>query len=355
MAQAQLSLTTARQSLSDTYLKNAQSIAQANAAVSAAAATLASDKAAVPAVPAAQIAKDQQAVTSAKQALSSARLNATIAVQQAQNQVSSASLGVTSAKHGYTLKIVPTTAATIDSDKAAVASAQQALANLQASGATITSPIAGTVTAVNLVVGQSVSGSGSAASSTAATTGQIEVMDLTKLQVAGQASETDIAKLKAGQSATVTAAGIGSNTVVGSVCSIGVVGTQISGVTSYPVTVCLSGPNTGLLVGMSATAAIQTSRADNAVLVPSLAVRTTGGQQTVTVLAADGTTQTLVPVTVGITNGSQSQILTGISAGATVVESLQTSTGAGAGRTGAGAGGAGAIRGVTGIGGGFGG
>jgi HlyD family secretion protein len=351
--QAQLGLTTARQSLSDTYLKNDQSLAQARSAVSSAQSALAADQAA--SAPAAQIAKDQQAVASAQQALSSAQLNATLAVQQAQNQVASASLGVTSAEHGYALKIVPATAAQIDSDKAAVASAQQALANLQASSATIVSPISGTVTAVNLTVGQSVSGTGSSAgasssSSSSTTTGQVEVMDLAHLQIAGQASETDIAKLKLGQAATITAAATGSNTVVGQVCSVGQVGTQISGVTSFPVTVCLSGANTGLLVGMSATAAVETSRADNAVIVPSLAVRTAGGQATVTVLGPDGSTQSVVPVTVGITNGSQTQITSGLTAGTTVVETLQTSTSSSPGRGGFGAG-----RTVTGFGGGFGG
>lgn len=355
VAQAQLQLSTARQSLSDTYLQNAQSIAQAAAAVSTAKTTLASDKATLPAGDP-QITKDEQAVTSATAALASTQLKNTLAVQQAQNQVNSASLGLTSAQHGYALKIVPTTAAQLDADKASVASAQQALSNLQASGATITSPINGTVTAVNLVVGQQVSGSstGSSSSSTT-TTGQIEVMDLSKLQIAGQASETDVAKLKLNQSATATAAAIGTNTVVGTVCSVGLVGTQISGVTSFPVTVCLDGTNSGLLVGMSATAAVQTSRADNAVLVPSLAVRTVAGQPTVTVIGADGTTQTSVQVTVGITNGSQTQIVSGLASGATVVESLQSSTSTGTTRTGTGGGAGGGTRAIPAIGGGFGG
>ena len=352
VSQAQLQLATARQSLYDTNLQNRQSVAQARAAVTAAKATLAADKAAVPANPA-QVAKDEQAVTSAEQAVSAAELKATVATQQSASQVSSAGLGVTAAQHAYTLKIVPTTTAQIDADKAAVDSAQQALANLQTGGTTITSPIDGTVTAVNLVVGQQVTGtnnaSGGSSTSASTTTGQIEVMDLSKLQIAGQASETDIAKLKSGQASMISAAAIGSTTAVGQVCSVGIVGTQISGVTSYPVTVCLDGTssaNSGLLVGMSATAAVRTSRADNAVLVPSLAVRTTGGQSVVTVVGADGTTQTTVPVTTGITNGTQTQIVSGIADGTTVVEQLPTTTGTNR------AGGGGGLPRVPGVGGG---
>ena len=329
--QAELQLSTARQSLNDTYAQNALSISQSKAAITAAKATLAADKAAVPVNPA-QVAKDQAAVASAKEGLTAATLKATLSVHQAQSQVSSASLGVTVAKHGYALKIVPATAAQIAADKASVASAQQALTTLQQNGASITSPTAGTVTAVTIKVGDQVTGSsGSSGSSTGSgssttSTGQIEVMDLTKLQIAGQASETDVSKLKMGQSATITASALGTDAVVGKVCELSVVGTQISGVTSFGVTVCLDGTHAALLVGMSATAAVVTDRADNAVLVPSLAVKTVGGQQVVAVLGTDGKTQKNVPVTVGITNGSQTQILTGLSDGQTVVETLSTTT-----------------------------
>lgn len=328
--QAELQLSTARQSLNDTYAQNALSIAQAKAAVTAAKATVALDKKTLPAGDP-QLAKDQAAVTSATSALSATNLKATLSVHQAQSQVSSASLGVTTAKHNYSLKFVPTTAAQIAADKAAVASAQQSLTTLEQNGASITSPTAGTVTAVNIKVGQQVTGSssssaGSGSSSSTTTTGQIEVMDLTKLQIAGEASETDVPKLKMGQAATITASALGTDAVVGKVCALSVVGTQISGVTSFGVTVCLDGAHASLLVGMSATAAVVTSRADNAVLVPSLAVKTVGGQQVVAVLGADGKTQTNVPVQVGITNGSQTQILSGLSDGTTVVESLQTTT-----------------------------
>jgi multidrug efflux pump subunit AcrA (membrane-fusion protein) len=262
---------------------------------------------------------------------------ATLADHQAQNQVNSALLGVTAAQHAYNLKVAPATSAQITADKASVAAATSSLATLDQNGTSIVSTVAGTVTTMNLKVGQSVGGSSSSSSSSSGTsTPQIELMDLAHLQIAGQASETDIPKLKMDQAATITAAALGSDTVVGKVCSLSNVGTQISGVTSFAVTVCLDSANPALLVGMSATAAVVTDRSDNAVLVPSLAVRTVGGQQVVTVLGADGKTQTTVPVTVGITNGSQTEIMSGLASGATVVESLQstspTRNGGGGGR-----------------------
>jgi macrolide-specific efflux system membrane fusion protein len=291
---AQANLTAAQARLATdvggpTAATTAASIAQAKAAVTAAKATLAADTLAN--AGATILAEDTAAVTSAKSALSATELRA---------------------------------AAQIASDKAALASANLALTTLKQTGPDITAPIAGTVTAVNLKVGQVISGSTGSSSSSSSTTGQIEVMDLAHLQIAGEASETDIPKLKMGQAATVTATSLGTETAVGTVCALSVVGTQISGVTSFGVTVCLDGSDPALLVGMSATAAVVTDRADGAILVPSLAVKTVGGQQVVTVLGADGKTQTNVPVTVGITNGSQTQILTGLSGTETVVETLQT-------------------------------
>jgi len=324
--QATLQLSTAKTSLSDTKAQNTLNISQATDALNAAKATLAADTASLPAGDP-QLAKDQAAVDSATSALAAAKVRATQSLHQAEAQVSSATLALTTARHNYDTKVAPVSAAQIASDRASVAQAQQTLANLQATGATITAPIDGTVTAVNLKVGQQVAGSSSSsASGSSTTTGQIEVMDLIHLRIAGEASETDIARLRMDQSATITATALGSETVVGTVCELGVVGSQISGVTSFPVTVCLDGTNPALLVGMSATAAVVTDRADNAVLVPTLAVKTVGGQQVVTVLEADGTTQRNVPVTVGISNGSETQIVSGLTGGETVVESLQTTT-----------------------------
>jgi multidrug efflux pump subunit AcrA (membrane-fusion protein) len=332
VSQAKLQLKTARQSLSDTNAQNAQSIASATAAVTAANATLAADAAILPAGDP-QLAKDQAAVDSATSALSAASLKASVSVHQGQAQVDSASLGVTAAQHNYALKIAPATASQIASDQASVASAQQALTTLQQSATVITSPIQGTVTAVNVAVGQQVAAASgaSSSSSSSSTSGQIQVMDLTRLQVAGQASETDIANLKMGQAATVSATVLGSDTLVGKVCARSIVGAQISGVTSYGVTVCLDGSNPKLLIGMSVTAAVVTDRADGAVLVPSLAVKTVGGQQVVSVLGSDGKTQTNVTVQVGLTNGSQTQIVSGIADGTIVVESVQTTTTTGGG------------------------
>ena len=351
VSQANQQLANARQSLSDTEAGNAQAIDAAEASVSAAQAKLTADQQAQPPVPANQLAADSSALAQAKQSLSAAQVHAATSLHQAQQQVSSASLGVTSAQDQYDLKTAATPAAQIASDEASVAQAQSALvtAGQTAGGAEIVAPGAGTVTAVQIKVGQQVgggSGSGGGASastsssSSSSASGQVEVMDLAHLVLDGQVSDVDVAKLKLRQGATITADALGSTTLTGSVCEIDQVGTQIQGVASYGVQVCLDGTNAGLRVGMSADAAVVVQRAAGVVLVPSLAVQTRGGQQVVEVLGTDGKTAVATPVQVGLSDGQETQIVSGLDSGARVVISLPTTTNAGGGgRNGGGGGG----------------
>jgi multidrug efflux pump subunit AcrA (membrane-fusion protein) len=329
--QAKQQLTSAEQNLSDTKAQNTQSIDAADQSVSEAEAKLSADESANPAVPASQISADQTAVTQAKQNLSAAQVRATTSLHQAEQQLSSAQLGVTNAQDQYNLKVAPTPDAQIASDEASVAQAQQSLITAQqtSGGSEIVATNAGTVTAVSIAVGDKVGGSsgGSGSSSSSSATGQIEVMDLSHLIVTGEVSDVDVAKLKLQQPATISATALGTTTLTGTVCEIDQVGTQIQGVTSYGVQVCLDGTAPALRVGMSADAQVVVQRASGVVMVPSLAVQTRNGQQVVEVLSADGKTTTAQAVQTGLTDGQNTQIVSGLSSGTKVVLSLPSTTG----------------------------
>jgi multidrug efflux pump subunit AcrA (membrane-fusion protein) len=90
------------------------------------------------------------------------------------------------------------------------------------------------------------------------------------------------------------------------VTSVGTVGTSTSGVVNFPVTVQITNADAQVKPGMSATVSIIVAQANNVLLVPSAAVRTSGGQSTVTVLYQGQ----LIPVqvTVGLTNNTTSQV-----------------------------------------------
>ncbi len=157
--------------------------------------------------PAATISADQRAVTSAKQNLTSTEARATASNHQASNQIVNAEHGVTSAKHNYTKQVAPASAAQIATDQAAVASAESTLtsAELAVQYATITAPVAGTVTAVNVAVG------------TNAPSGAAISLASAQLQVSADFTETDLPSLKVGQAAAVTIKAVGTTPVDGTV------------------------------------------------------------------------------------------------------------------------------------------
>ena len=72
--------------------------------------------------------------------------------------------------------------------------------------------------------------------------------------------------------------------------------------------------------GMTASLTITTSRTENALVVPARAIRTVGRTRTVTVRAADGS-QEARQVVVGATNGTLTQISSGLQDGEEVLVS----------------------------------
>ena len=112
----------------------------------------------------------------------------------------------------------------------------------------------------------------------------------------------------------------------------------------------------GLLAGMNATASIIYDQRQNVLLVPNKALKTAGRERTVQVQGANGQPETKT-VQVGLTDGAQTEILSGLSEGDTVIvaagattTTTRTGTGGaglpGGGFTGGGgfAGGGGAVR-----------
>jgi len=183
-----------------------------------------------------------------------------------------------------------------------------AVAKADLTQATLTSPLAGTVAAVAIAVGDSVS-----ASSTSQT---ITVIGPANYQVSTTAALSVVDKITVGQPATVTVDGVGEP-LNGTVSVIGVLKSSSAASTSYPVTIALRNTGTTLYNGAGAAVAITVGRVERVLTVPSSAVSTTGAQSTVTVLANGVTTVT--PVTVGAIGNDLTQILGGVTAGQQVV------------------------------------
>lgn len=231
----------------------------------------------------------------------------------------------------------PTTFASVLQAKISMQEAQATI-----NGLYITSPIDGTVTAVNGSVGESTNGSSSSSSSgtsgassnassnassgassgssssssTSASTAFITVAKLSTYVVTGSFSETDVAKIKTGESASITFNAIEGKTFTGKVKSIDLTSSTTNGVVSYGVQITVPSPPSNLREGATATITITTADASNVLAVPTSAVTTANGASAVTLVKnGKSTSQT---VTIGVKGDTYTQIKSGLNAGDTV-------------------------------------
>jgi macrolide-specific efflux system membrane fusion protein len=259
----------------------------------------------------------------------------------------------------------------LNADQAALTAARNQLTNAQNSlgDATLTAPMNGTVAAVNLTVGQQVSGGsspsgtsngaassgagsssgtssssagtgsgqsaggqssgqggggqsggqtsgGSSGSSTSGSNAQLVVISDGSPIVNVSVDDTQVGQVKVGDQAMITPSG-STTPVYGTVTSVGMLASSSSSVPIYPVTISVTGTPGGLFPGAGAQVSITVKQVTDALVVPAAAVHYTNGQATVAVLTNGR--QTSIPVNVGMTSGGQTQILSGVSEGDQVV------------------------------------
>ena len=139
------------------------------------------------------------------------------------------------------------------------------LAQYNLKQATLVAPFSGTITAVNIAVGDSASG-------TAMVLG-----DLQALAVEVQLDESDVVQVAVGQPAQVTLDAFNDLVLTGTVTAIAPTANLENGVAIYPVTVVVSPTGEALIrPGMTANVTIVTAAADNALLIPVSAVQYLG-------------------------------------------------------------------------------
>jgi HlyD family secretion protein len=192
----------------------------------------------------------------------------------------------------------------VDEATANVTVAQQAIAQ-----ATIVSPIAGTVVAVNFAPGDS--------ASAASTTQNIMIAGNGGFEATTTVSLNHIPQVTVGQAATVNVDGV-PTPLTGKVVSISPVPTSASTTTtSYGVIISLPPDATGLRTGAIGTSQIETASSPKGLAVPTSAITTNGNLHTVTVLNGDKTE--IVPVQVGVMGTTWTQITGGLQVGQVVV------------------------------------
>ncbi len=193
--------------------------------------------------------------------------------------------------------------AAIDTATANLIDAQQAQADAQ-----LVSPITGTVAAVTLSAGQSVS-SGS-------TSDAISVINSGSYQVVSSVTGAQSRQVKVGDSALVTVNGT-TSTLRGTVARVGPAGTTGSQYT-YPVIVALPAGSHGIAAGSSAVVQVVLHDVAHTLAVPSSAVNTRAAGASYVVVLQSGH-ETRLRVKVGIVGSLYTQITSGLQRGTTVV------------------------------------
>ncbi len=136
--------------------------------------------------------------------------------------------------------------------------------------------------------------------------------------------------MKTGQSASIIIDSIGEDVYTGTVTDIDTSASSSSGVTTYTVEVTIPRAEK-MLSGMSADVEIQVDGVENAILVPSEAVHQTSSTSYVYTTYDEETKEFggMTEVTTGLTDGSKTEITSGLKAGDTIwyeeAEETQTS------------------------------
>ena len=223
----------------------------------------------------------------------------------------------------------------VSAANASLAQARAALkqARLNLDYTTITSPIDGTVISRAVDVGQTVQ-----ASMQAPVLFTI-AQDLTRMQVDTSVAEADVGKLKEGTEATFTVDAFPNKRFVGKVRQIRYAATVVSNVVTYDAVIDVDNPELLLRPGMTANVTFVTAEARDVLKLPNAALRfrleaagkmdgvapPAPGTRMVTVLRENKPTR--VAVTTGITDGSSTEVVSGLEVNDVVITDKAGATG----------------------------
>jgi HlyD family secretion protein len=259
-------------------------------------------------------------VTQAEESLAGLQAGSqTLALAQARNKVAQAEYNLAKAKDtlativaGPEAKTVQLAQARYDAAKATLAKAQAAL-----EAATMVAPFDGTVTSVGAKVGDLVSSA----------TNVVTLADLSDLRVLATVDETDISGVQVGQDAQITFDSLPGRRFRGKVLEVPLESTLVQNVVSYKVPVSLTGiEGVSLKPGMTANLSLVVGRRQNVLLVSVLAVQQGDDGDVVLVQDATGGAAVSTPVELGLSDGTNVEVLRGLNEGDQVVVQYQTTT-----------------------------
>jgi len=198
--------------------------------------------------------------------------------------------------------------------------------------AIITSPIDGVVISKAVEEGQTV------AASYATPELFTIAQDLTNMQVVADVDEADIGDVKEGARVTFTVDAYPDDTFEGTVTQVRLEATTTNNVVTYEVVISAPNAELKLKPGLTANVTIYTAEVEGVLCVPSKALRYTPTEETIgkmkiqdnnaknKVWTIEGNNIVAHSVNIGMTDGTHTQILKGISEGTEVVTGLKVTT-----------------------------
>ncbi|MDR3589301.1 MAG: efflux RND transporter periplasmic adaptor subunit [Negativicutes bacterium] len=145
----------------------------------------------------------------------------------------------------------------------------------------------------------------------------LTVADLSKMQIQVQVDESDIGRVKLGQTVDFTVDAYPGKTFHGVISLISQKATVQSNVVYYTVYVDVDSPQGLLFPTMTARVTVRVGESRNTLVIPLSAVKEVKGQKTVQVMV-DGKPQTAV-VQLGLSDDEKTEVLSGIKEGDQVV------------------------------------
>lgn len=192
-----------------------------------------------------------------------------------------------------------------------------AIANDRLTDTKVLAPMDGVVAARGVQIGQIIS---SGISNVGGGTTVLTLSDLSRLFVVAAVDESEIGKVREGQTATVTADAYPGKTFRGQVVQIATRGVNLSNVVTFEVKIEVLGDAKSLLKPeMTANVEILAAAKDDAILVPAEAVVRKGRGREVVTVVGEGGSKVEVAVAPGLSDGTKTEIPAGLTAGQTVL------------------------------------
>jgi len=181
---------------------------------------------------------------------------------------------------------------------------------------TIVAPRSGVVLAKHVEEGTVIpAGTAALAQGTAIVT----IADITEMYVLVDVDEVDISRVSLGQPAEISVETLPNTRIEGEVEKIFPNGTKVDNVVYFKVRVRIEDLDPRLRPGMTADVSIISAEREGVLLVPDAAINRAGGKTVVEVLEAEGAEPVEREVEVGVTDYEQTEIVSGLKEGDTVL------------------------------------